>query len=172
MEAGPDGAHGVGVAAGRGPCSARSVGHRAPRPVEVEVADRLAGKVAFITGAARGQGRSHAVRLAQEGADIIAVDSCHDIGTVGYPLATEDDLAHTAKLVEAVGRRVVTVRADVREPGQLRDAVARGLAEFERLDIVIANAGIAPLGADGPLQAFIDVVDVNLVGVINTISAA
>jgi SDR family mycofactocin-dependent oxidoreductase len=140
--------------------------------MEVEVAGRVNGKVAFITGAARGQGRSHAVMLAEEGADIIAVDLGHDIDTVGYPLATDDDLAQTAKLVEALDRRIVTVRADVREPGQLREAVARGLAELGRLDIVVANAGIAPLGADLPPQAFIDAVDVNLVGVINTISAA
>ncbi len=83
---------------------------------------RVQGKVAFITGAARGQGRSHAVRLAEEGADIIAVDLCHDIETIGYPLATPDDLKETARLVEATDRRIVAVEADVRERAQLQAA--------------------------------------------------
>ena len=84
---------------------------------------RVQGKVAFITGAARGQGRSHAVRLAEEGADIIAVDICHDVDTIKYPMATPDDLKETARLVEAQDRRIVTVQADVRERAQLQEAL-------------------------------------------------
>jgi SDR family mycofactocin-dependent oxidoreductase len=133
---------------------------------------RLEGKVAFITGAARGQGRSHAVRLAGEGADIIAVDLCEDIPTNHYPLGTEEDLAETARQVEALDRRVVTVKADVRERAQMIDAVAKGVAELGRLDIVVAQAGISPLGADVPVAAFLDTVQVNLVGEINAVEAA
>ncbi|XVQ14704.1 SDR family NAD(P)-dependent oxidoreductase [Spirillospora sp. CA-255316] len=91
---------------------------------------RVEGKVAFITGAARGQGRSHAVRLAEEGADIIAVDLCRDVETIQYPLARPDDLKETARLVEEKGRRIVTAEADVRELGQLRTAVERGIGEL------------------------------------------
>jgi len=133
---------------------------------------RVAGKVAFITGAARGQGRSHAVLLAEEGADIIAVDLCENIETNSYPLSTEDDLAETAALVEKLGRRVVTLKADVRDRSELASAVEQGVTELGQLDIVVANAGICPLGADTPTQAFFDAVDVDLVGVINTIAAA
>ena len=104
---------------------------------------RVQGKVAFITGAARGQGRSHAVRLAEEGADIIAVDICRDFGTVGYPMATPDDLKETARLVERLDRRVVAVEADVRDGRQLQAAIERGIAELGGLDIVVAQAGIA-----------------------------
>src|SRR5581483_2852183 len=104
---------------------------------------RLAGKVALVTGAARGQGRSHAVRLAAEGADIIAVDRCQDIGSVDYPLATPADLDETVKLVEAADRRIVAVRADVRDLEALTAAANAGVAELGRLDIVVANAGIA-----------------------------
>ena len=109
------------------------------------MAGKLEGKVAFITGAARGQGRSHAVRLAQEGADIIAVDICAQIGSVGYPMATPDDLAGTAKEVEALGRRIVARQADVRDEAGLRAAFEAGLAELGPVDIVVANAGIAPM---------------------------
>jgi SDR family mycofactocin-dependent oxidoreductase len=133
---------------------------------------RVEGKVAFITGAARGQGRSHAVRLAAEGADIIAVDICHDIASVNYPLSSPDDLKETARLVEEHDRRILTFEADVREPGQLRDALAAGVGELGHLDIVIAQAGIAPLGGTPPMQAWSDVVDVNLVGTINAIQVA
>ncbi|MEU4654991.1 mycofactocin-coupled SDR family oxidoreductase [Streptomyces sp. NPDC023723] len=136
------------------------------------MAGRVKGKVAFITGAARGQGRSHAVRLAQEGADIIAIDLCENIATAHYPLAVEADLAETARLVEKLGRRVVTRKADVRERSQLAAAVHDGIAELGRLDIVVANAGIAPLGSDVPPEGFLDAVGVNLVGVINTVEAA
>ena len=132
---------------------------------------RLNGKVALVTGAARGQGRSHAVRMAEEGADIIALDICQDIESNKYALSRPSDLAETAKLVEAFDRRIVTFQADVREPREIRDAIAQGIAQLGQLDIVVANAGICPLGA-GPVQAFADVIDVNLNGVINTIHAA
>jgi SDR family mycofactocin-dependent oxidoreductase len=131
---------------------------------------RLKGKVALITGAARGQGRAHAVRLASEGADIIGVDICAPIASVPYPLATADDLAATVKLVEDTGARIVAKEADVRDRASLSDAVQAGVDELGRLDIVIANAGIAPMqsGDDG----WRDVIDVNLTGVYNTIKAA
>jgi SDR family mycofactocin-dependent oxidoreductase len=130
----------------------------------------LAGKVALITGAARGQGRAHAVRLAADGADIIGVDICASIASVPYPLATTDDLAATVKLVEDTGARIVAKEADVRDRASLSDAVHAGIDELGRLDIVVANAGIAPMqsGDDG----WRDVIDVNLTGVYNTIKAA
>jgi SDR family mycofactocin-dependent oxidoreductase len=130
----------------------------------------LTGKVALITGAARGQGRAHAVRLASEGADIIAVDICAPIGSVKYPLASTEDLAATVKLVEDIGARIVAKEADVRDRAALSAAVQVGIDELGRLDIVIANAGIAPMqsGDDG----WRDVIDVNLTGVYNTIKAA
>lgn len=133
---------------------------------------RVDGKVAFITGAARGQGRSHAVRLAEEGADIIAVDICRDIETIKYPLATPEDLKETARLVEAQGRRIVAVEADVREAGQLRAALDQGIAELGRLDIVVAQAGIAGMHGEPPMQAWSDVIDTNLIGTINAIQVA
>jgi SDR family mycofactocin-dependent oxidoreductase len=133
---------------------------------------RVQGKVAFITGAARGQGRSHAVRLAEEGADIVAVDLCHDIDTLGYSLATPDDLKETARLVEEKDRRIVAVEADVRERAQLQAAVERGIAELGKLDIVVAQAGIAGMKGDPPLQAWTDVIDTNLLGVVNAVHAA
>src|ERR1700758_4033927 len=105
---------------------------------------KLEGKVAFITGAARGQGRSHAIRLAQEGADIIAVDICRQIDSVPYPMATPDDLAETAKLVEALDRRIYAAQADVRDAAALQRAFEAGTAELGPVDIVLANAGIAP----------------------------
>jgi len=131
---------------------------------------RLKGKVALITGAARGQGRAHAVRLATDGADIIAVDICAPIGSVKYPLASPEDLAATVKLVEDTGARIVAREADVRDRASLSTAVQAGIDELGRLDIVIANAGIAPMqsGDDG----WRDVIDVNLTGVYNTIKAA
>ena len=133
---------------------------------------RVQGKVAFVTGAARGQGRSHAVRLAEEGADIIAVDRCEDFETVGYPMATPEDLDETAKLVEKTGRNIVTAQADVREAGQLRAALERGIAEFGKVDIVVAQAGIAGMKGQPPLQAWIDVINTNLIGTINAINVA
>ena len=130
----------------------------------------LEGKVAFITGAARGQGRAHAVKLASEGADIIAVDLCDQIASVPYPMATADDLAATVKLVQDTGARIVATQGDVRDLAPLRTALQAGLDEFGGLDIVIANAGIAPMqaGDDG----WRDVIDVNLTGVHHTVEAA
>ena len=133
---------------------------------------RVEGKVAFITGAARGQGRSHAVRLAEEGADIIAVDLCRDIETIRYPMARPDDLKETVRLVEEQGRRIVAVQADVREQARLREAVERGVDELGRLDVVVAQAGVAGMQGDPPMQAWADVVNVNLVGVINAIQVS
>jgi SDR family mycofactocin-dependent oxidoreductase len=133
---------------------------------------RVQGKVAFITGAARGQGRSHAVRLAEEGAGIIAVDRCQDFETIGYPMATADDLKETARLVEEKGQRIVTAEADVRERSQLTAALEQGIAELGKVDIVVAQAGIAGMKGQPPLQAWTDVVDTNLLGTINAINAA
>lgn len=130
----------------------------------------LAGKVAFITGAARGQGRAEALRLAADGADIIAIDLCDQIDSVPYPLATRDDLAATVKLVEETGARIVAQQADVRDEQALRAALRTGVEQLGRLDIVVANAGIAPMqsGSDG----WRDVIDVNLTGVHHTVEAA
>jgi SDR family mycofactocin-dependent oxidoreductase len=133
---------------------------------------KLDGKVAFITGAARGQGRSHAIRLAQEGADIIAVDICQQIATVPYPMSTPDDLAETAKQVEALDRRIFTAQADVRDTAALKEAFDAGVAELGPVDIVLANAGIAPMGLHEPHGAWQDVIDVNLTGVFNTVEIA
>jgi SDR family mycofactocin-dependent oxidoreductase len=133
---------------------------------------RVKGKVALITGAARGQGRNHAVRLAEEGASIIAVDFCEHIDEVPYPLATPEDLAETARLVQAAGGRITTAIADVRSRDQLLAALAAGLAEFGQLDIVVANAGVSPVGLDLPPHTYFETVNVNLVGVLNTVSVA
>lgn len=133
---------------------------------------RVRGKVAFVTGAARGQGRSHAVRLAEEGADIIAVDLCCDIDTIGYAMAAPEDLDETARLVEKTGQAVVTARADVRDAAQLRDALDTGLAEFPHLDIVVAQAGVAGMKGEPPVQAWCDVIDTNLIGTVNAIQVA
>src|SRR5271165_3783191 len=105
------------------------------------MAGRVAGKVAFITGAARGQGREHAIRLAEEGADIIAVDICDDIDGAGYPGATQADLDETAALVEKLDRRIVTAKADVRNLESLRAALQQGINVLGRPDVVVANAG-------------------------------
>ena len=133
---------------------------------------KLDGKVAFITGAARGQGRSHAIRLAQEGADIIAVDILGQIDSVPYPLATSDDLAVTVKEVEALGRRIVARQADVRDMAALDAALDEGVARLGPVDIVLANAGIAPLSVTAVDQEWHDVLDVNLTGVYNTVRLA
>ncbi len=134
---------------------------------------RFEGKTVFVTGAARGQGRAHALRLAREGADVLAVDVCAPLGTVAYPLATPADLAETARLVESEGRRVVTAQVDVRDADALGAAVADGVARLGGLDVVLANAGIGLMDpAADPRQAFRDQLDVNLVGVWNTVHAA
>jgi SDR family mycofactocin-dependent oxidoreductase len=135
------------------------------------MAGRVEGKVAFITGAARGQGRSHAIRLAQEGADIIAIDIAEQIESNPYPLATEADLAETAALVEKLDRRVLTVKADVRDRAQLKAAVDAGLAQFGHIDVVVANAGILPMSMGDPHASdFVDAVDVDLIGVMNAVA--
>lgn len=135
---------------------------------------RVEGKVAFITGAARGQGRSHAVRLAEEGADIIAVDLCAQVDTVPYAMATPDDLAETVTQVEALDRRIVATQADVRDPAALKAALDDGVAQLGRLDIVAANAGIFSMGAGDDLgeDAWRDMIDINLTGVWRTCKAA
>lgn len=134
---------------------------------------RLDNKVALITGAARGQGRSHAVRLAQEGADIIALDLCKNAPTVEYALATSEDLKQTAKLVEALDRRILIREGDVRDSNDLQRLVADGVSEFGRLDIVVANAGV---GSYAPTQELTDevwseVIDINLTGAFKTARA-
>jgi len=136
------------------------------------MAGKLEGKVAFITGAARGQGRSHAVRLAQEGADIIAVDICRQIDSVPYPMATPEDLAQTVKEVEALDRRIFAREADVRDVAALEAAFSAGVAELGPVDIVLANAGIAPMSLHPTAREWQDVIDVNLTGVYNTVQAA
>ncbi|MGY1715655.1 mycofactocin-coupled SDR family oxidoreductase [Geodermatophilus sp. SYSU D01106] len=139
------------------------------------MAGRVEGKVAFITGAARSQGRSHALRLAQEGADVIAVDLCGPVDSIGmYPPATEEDLAETVRQVEALDRRIVAAKADVRDPAALRAAVDDGVAQLGRLDIVLANAGVFEIKpalelTDGDWQ---EMIDINLTGVWNTCRVA
>ncbi|SDF48863.1 SDR family mycofactocin-dependent oxidoreductase [Blastococcus fimeti] len=135
---------------------------------------KLDGKVAFITGAARGQGRSHALRLAQEGADIIAVDVLDQVGSVGYPLATQEDLDETVRLVEALDRRIVASKADVRDSAALKAAVDEGVSQLGRVDIVLANAGIASFAPVGELtdEMWDDMIDINLTGVFKTVRAA
>ena len=135
------------------------------------MAGRVEGKVVFITGAARGQGRSHAVRLAEEGADIIATDICKQIDSNLYPLSTPEDLEETARLVEATGRRVIARQADVRDRDSLRSALEEGIREFGHLDITVANAGICPMGQGNPMD-FIDATDVDLLGAMNTVAVS
>jgi (+)-trans-carveol dehydrogenase len=135
---------------------------------------RVESKVAFITGAGRGQGRSHAVRLAQEGADIIAVDICHDVDGA-LPMSTPADLAETVKLVEAQDRRIVAAQVDVRDLDELKAAVDTGVEELGRLDIVLANAGIASMG--GPVETMASdnwkhTIDINLTGLWHTARVA
>jgi SDR family mycofactocin-dependent oxidoreductase len=132
------------------------------------------GKVAFITGAARGQGRSHALRLAEEGAEIIAVDLCQPIDTAPYEMPTVDDLAETAKLVEEFDRRVVAREADVRDLRQLERVVQEGVSEFGHIDVVCANAGIASFAPalDMEERVWDEMIEINLTGVWKTVRAA
>jgi SDR family mycofactocin-dependent oxidoreductase len=129
---------------------------------------KLEGKVAFITGGARGQGRSHAIRLAQEGADIIAVDICGQLQSVGYPMATAADLERTVKEVEGIGRRIVARQADVRDFDELQRVFDEGVEELGPAGIVVANAGIGPGGMAPDQQQWDEVIGVNLTGVWNT----
>jgi SDR family mycofactocin-dependent oxidoreductase len=133
----------------------------------------LSGKVAYITGAARGQGRSHALRLARDGADIVAVDLAEQIDTIPYPLATKEDLDETARQVNALGRRVIAEKVDVRDAAALRASVEGAVSQFGGIDIVVANAGVVAAGKTSPddEQLFRDIVEVNLFGVWNTIAA-
>jgi SDR family mycofactocin-dependent oxidoreductase len=134
---------------------------------------RLSGKVAFITGAGRGQGRAHAVHMASEGADVIAIDICAQIESNKYPLATIEDLNDTARLVEKHGRQCVAIKADVRERSQLREALDAGVSELGRLDVVVANAGILPMAMGEPdASQFVDATDVDLIGVLNTVAVS
>ena len=133
----------------------------------------LDGHVAFITGAARGMGRAHAVKLASEGADIVALDVCTGFDFTGYPGATADDLKETARLVESHGRRILARQADVRDPEAVDAVVAEGMAQFGRLDIVVANAGVIRVtDSDQRRRDFRAIVDVNLIGAWNTVDAA
>jgi SDR family mycofactocin-dependent oxidoreductase len=137
------------------------------------MAGRVQGKVAFVTGAARGQGRSHSIRLAEEGADIIAIDICRDYDTVGYGMATPADLEQTVKSVEATGQRILASQVDVRDAAAVKAAVDAGVAEFGRLDIVCANAGICTAQPWDHVTAAIwqDTIDTNLTGVWHTMVA-
>jgi SDR family mycofactocin-dependent oxidoreductase len=134
----------------------------------------LDGKVAFISGGARGQGRSHAVRLAEEGADIITFDICEQLDTLAYPPSSEEDLADTVKQVEALDRRIIAKKADVRDQDAVQAVLDEGLAQLGRVDIVLANAGIMPIiGAKGQQrQAWHDAIDTMLTGVLHTCEAA
>jgi SDR family mycofactocin-dependent oxidoreductase len=135
----------------------------------------LEGRVAFITGAARGQGRAHAVRLASEGADIIAIDVCQPVSdTVTYPMPTAEDLAETVRLVEATGRKVLAREVDIRDLGAQQQVVADGMEQFGRLDIVVANAGILSWGRIWEMseEQWDTVIDINLNGTWRTIRAA
>lgn len=134
---------------------------------------RMNGKVAVITGAARGQGRAHALRLAEEGADIIALDICAQMDTVKYPMATPEDLEETRRLVEQTGRRLLPLVVDVRDRQAVRDAVAQGLQEFGHIDVVCVNHGIMQLvsAMDMSEEEWRDMIDVNLTGVFNTVQA-
>ncbi|SDG04942.1 mycofactocin-coupled SDR family oxidoreductase [Pseudonocardia oroxyli] len=135
---------------------------------------KLDGKVALVTGAARGQGRSHALKLAEEGADVIAVDVCAQIDGVPYPMSTPEDLAETVKSVEALDRRIVAREADVRDYTHLESAVAEGIAELGRIDIVVANAAIGTMGPVWEItpEQWRQTVEVDLNGVFHTVRVA
>lgn len=134
----------------------------------------LDGRTAFITGAARGQGRAHAVRLAREGVDIIGVDICENIATMTYPNASLADLEETERLVEKEGRRMIACKGDVRSYAAMQEAVRAGAEQFGRIDIIIANAGIVRLAGESEdfMADWQDVIDTNLTGVYHTIRAA
>jgi (+)-trans-carveol dehydrogenase len=138
------------------------------------MAGKLDGKVALITGAARGQGRSHALALAREGADIFGVDMCAQVESVAYPLSTTDDLAETASLVTGTGRRIETYIGDVRSSADMRAATEQAISTFGKIDIVIANAGIWTPGSVWEMddQTWQDMIDINLTGVFNTVRFA
>jgi SDR family mycofactocin-dependent oxidoreductase len=141
---------------------------------EADTPQPLLGRVAVITGGARGQGRSHALELARLGADVAICDLCEDVATIGYPLSTADDLAETAKLVDATGRRCVSEVADVRDLGALIAFVDGVQASLGSVDIMVANAGVTAIGSvcDMTASQWGDVIDINLTGVFNAIRAA
>src|SRR3954467_5048131 len=134
---------------------------------------RVEGKVAFITGAGRGQGRSHAVRLAEEGADIVALDLCDDVEGVENPQASEADLEETVRLVEATGRRIVARKGDVRSSDDVEAAVEAGLSEFGKIDVAVANAGIVTYASLPEMteEHWLRTIDINLNGVFRTVKA-
>lgn len=136
--------------------------------------NRLAGKVAFVTGAARGQGRSHALHMAREGADIIAIDLCEPVVSVPYEMPTMADLDETVRQVEALDRRIIATKADVRSLEQLQAAVDEGVNELGRLDIVAANAGICTIAPALEIDPVMwqEMIDINLTGVFNTLKAS
>jgi SDR family mycofactocin-dependent oxidoreductase len=136
------------------------------------MAGKVEGKVALITGGARGQGRSHALRLAAEGADIVAFDICHDLKSVAYGLSTPDDLKETVAQVEALDRRTIGIQGDVRDLNAVTAAVSAAVSELGRLDIVCANAGIASFVPGLGMEGWAEVAGTNLVGVMNTVHAA
>ena len=136
-------------------------------------AQEFVGRVALVTGGARGMGRSHAVAFARQGADVAVLDRCENLGSIGYPLATVADLEETVRLVEKEGRRCVAVTADVRDAAQMQDAARAVAGELGRLDIVVANAGISggePIQVSDP-DVWNDVIATNLTGVFNTLRA-
>ena len=135
---------------------------------------KLDGKVALITGAARGQGRAHAVRMAEEGADVVLADACKTVTEIDYPSATADDLAETVRQVEALDRRAVWAHADVRDLAALEELVTRGMHQLGRLDVVVANAGVCSWGRfwEMDLDRWRDMIDINLNGVYHTLRAA
>lgn len=134
----------------------------------------LAGRVAFVTGAARGQGRSHCVRLARAGADVVAIDACGPVAVNdGYPASSPEDLAETTNLVESEGRKMLAAQIDVRDAAGQQRMVDEAITQFGRLDIVVANAGVLNWGRlwEISAQQWQDVLDTNLTGVWNTIRA-
>ncbi|MFD4401242.1 mycofactocin-coupled SDR family oxidoreductase [Nocardia sp. NPDC058499] len=133
---------------------------------------KLDGKVAVVSGAARGQGRSHAVELAAAGASVIALDICADLEGNTYPLARPEDLEEAARLIEKEGVRAHPIIVDVRERSAVWNAIAQGVEALGRLDIVVANAGIAPMGNGQTIQSWSDTIDTDLVGVFNVVQAS
>jgi len=144
-------------------------------PAADSAAGGLQGKVAFITGIARGQGRAHALALARAGADIIGIDRATDVATMGYPLGTEDELAETVALVQATGRRIVARKGDVRDRKAIEELLDEGVAELGRLDVVVASAGISPPAYrlwEIPTEQWDDIIGVNLTGVFHTLAVS
>jgi (+)-trans-carveol dehydrogenase len=144
---------------------------------EIHVADpqqRFVGKIAFVTGAARGQGRNHAIRLAQEGADIIALDLCGQIDSVPYGMSSPEDLAETVAAVESLDRRIVARQADTRDFSAVQAVVEEGVSALGGIDVIAASAGIVSFGSIVDLDPAVwqDTIDVNLTGVFNTLKAA